>query len=542
MFAAIAISVAGAVLYGLGPLVGLVSISSAAAFPSWPLLLLLGLLAPGIAAWCRHRGRPVAAVAALTGPAALAPGRILLDLQLLIDPGVAARPELLRLTTLDPVSPGIGAWLLVVGHLAAIAAAAVAFHGLAVGTGGEAGTSRQGLLSTALCGGTLAAVGVLMAPFSSTDPYLLARSAVDSPGLVMAGSLLVAAAAPTAAGVLVGASDPEYTRGGLLGLAAAIAGVVGPPLVSVAALEQIHFSWGPLLGLLGALLLVALAFAPERTGRERPADVALPALARLRAAAGALALAAGVCGLLAALLPQLEVPLWLRDPTTYPARMFWPAAAVQLLVGAGMLVPRLAERLRPVLAVGWSAVPLAAAGVLDSALMAIQSVGAGVRAGMWFGGAAVLLAVLAGLVATVAGWVERDEVDLTELDADRRAGWLAAIASPLAALAFALPVLSAPDFSPPALTHTFTTASWGLLLALAVVVGAVVLAPRCRRGPAVALLVGAAAVVAVRGAEFPLTAGRVDGPEPGPGLWAAVLCLVVLLAGALVVSWRGRAG
>ncbi|MER7082616.1 hypothetical protein ABT308_31025, partial [Saccharopolyspora kobensis] len=65
---------------------------------------------------------------------------------------------------------------------------------------------------------------------------------------------------------------------------------------------------------------------------------------------------------------------------------------------------------------------------------------------------------------------------------------------------------------------------------------AAVLAPMCRPPRAAALLCGAALVVAVRVLEYPLTAERLPGSEPGTGLWfgiAGVLALLVSAAAAI---------
>ncbi|MFB9569721.1 hypothetical protein ACFFRS_22395, partial [Saccharopolyspora hordei] len=61
--AAMAVSVVGAVLLGLGPLLGLVAPSAPAAFTAWPLLLVLALLPAGIAGLALRAGRPATAAA-----------------------------------------------------------------------------------------------------------------------------------------------------------------------------------------------------------------------------------------------------------------------------------------------------------------------------------------------------------------------------------------------------------------------------------------------------------------------------------------------
>ncbi|NYI82655.1 hypothetical protein [Saccharopolyspora hordei] len=538
--AAMAVSVVGAVLLGLGPLLGLVAPSAPAAFTAWPLLLVLALLPAGIAGLALRAGRPATAAAVLVGPAVLAPGRLVLDAQFLADPGLAARPELLRLDSLEVFTPSAGVWALLAGHVAAIAAGVLAVRGVGPGEGGSGG-HRQGLLALVLCAGVLAAVGVLMAPFASDDPYLLPKPALDAPLVVLVGSVLLAVAVPTAAGYLAGTTDQDVARGGLLGLAAALAGVVVPPLVAVAVLAELSFSWGPALGLVGALALAALAVPAGRAhSGEVDEDLHLPALSRLLTGSAVLALAAGALSVLAAVAPQVEMPYGLRDPSPYPARVLWPAGILLLLVGAALLVPRLALRVRPLLPVVWVVVPLAATGVLDAVFTAVQAAGAQARLGAWAAGVAVLFAVAAAIVAAVAGAVERDEVDLTEI-AMRKPVLVPALASlVLGAAAFSLPVVTAPDYTAPGVFTEFGTTSWGLLTALAGVVAAAVLAPMCRPPRAAALLCGAAAVVGVRVLEYPLTAERLPGTTPGTGLWFGVAGVVVLLVSAIAAG-RTRA-
>jgi hypothetical protein len=181
----------------------------------------------------------------------------------------------------------------------------------------------------------------------------------------------------------------------------------------------------------------------------------------------------------------------------------------------------------------WAVVPLAAAGSLDAVFTAVQAAGAGAGLGAWAAGASVLLAAIAAVLAAIAGAVERDDVDLTEMAMRRLVLVPSLVALVLGAGAFSLPVLTAPGYSAPGVFTDFGTTSWGLVLALAAVVGATALAPMCRPGQAAALLCGAALLVGVRALEFPLTAERLPGTAAGLGLWFGLGCVVVLLGTAL---------
>ena len=355
---------------------------------------------------------------------------------------------------------------------------------------------------------------------------------MDSPWLVLIGSLLVAIGVPTVGGVAASASDSDLARGGLLGLAAAVAGVAVPPLVAVVVLTSLRFEWGPLLALIGAVGLALLAVPAGRVANAKPSnELRLPALTRLHTTSGVLAVAAGALAVLGAVSPQLDM---LVPVSPYPARVLLPAGAVLAVLGAGLLLPRYAAVVRPALAVGSAVVPLSAAAAIDTVLTAAQVTGARAGIGAWAGGAAIALAALAAVSAGLAGGVERDDVDLTEVTMRRAVAVPGLIAALLALGAFSFPVITAPGYLPPGVFTKFTTTSWGLVMALVAVVAAAVLAPMCRPVRSSALLCGAALVVLVRVLEMPLTAGRAPGSAPGLGLWFGVGCLVTLLLAAVV--------
>ncbi|MHA6805728.1 hypothetical protein [Salinifilum ghardaiensis] len=532
--AAVVLALSGALLRGLGPLAGLVVPDPAPAYPSWPLLLVLALLAPAASLWLRARGRDVVAAAVLVGPAALAPGRAVHDAQLALDASALARPELLRPERLAAFTPGTGMWLLLAGHVAVLAAGVLAARSITRDTAGD-GPQRQGLLAVGLVAGALAAVAALMASYSSDDPYVVPTSAVDGPPAVLAGSLLLALAVPVAAGLAVGSTDPDVARGGLLGLALGLVGVFAPAPVTAAVLADFQVGWGPVLGSLAALALAALAVPAGRRLRaagERRRELQLPAHGRLLALTAVLACLSGVSCLVAAATSQLRLPGGMEDPAEYPARLLWVAGGLLLVLGAAVLVRGWAERIRPVLAVAWAVVPLSCAAVLDSVFTAVQVADAAAGPGAWACGAALVLAVLAAVAAALAGAVERDEVDLTEIAMRRDVLPPCLVALVLGAGAFSFPVVDAPDYTPPGVFSAFGTTSWGLLVAVIAVVGASVVAPLSRPARAASLLTGAASVVAVRVAQYPLTVGRLEGSWAGPGLWLGLAALVVLLVAA----------
>lgn len=534
--AAIVVSVLGALLTGLGPLVGLVSPGAPAAFTAWPLLLVLALLPAAAAATViRRSGSPATAAAVLVGPAVLAPGRAVLDLQIAVDAGLAARPELLRADPVTPTSPAAGVWLLLGGHLATLVAGALAVRGMRTGEHRESGAHRQGLLALVLCTGIVGGVAMLMAPFTAHDSFLVARAAADAPIAVLVGSLMLAIGVPAAGGVLAGSDDPDVVRGGLLGLAIGLIAVVVPPLVAVTVLGQLGLGWGPVLGALAALGLAWLAVPAGRgapAGKEQDHDLRLPSFDRLTLLAGVFATAAGALAMLASQLPALQMPPGVSDPSTYPSRLLLPAGGLVLIGGIAVLIPAARSLVRPALTVVCGAVPFAVAAVLDSVLTTVQAIGASAGPGVWVAGPALLLAPASGMAAALAGGVERDDVDLTEVSVRGRVLGTALLGVLLAGAAYAVPVVSSEEYAPPALFGEFTTTSWGLLIALVSVVGAAVFAPMCRPARAGALLAGASGVMLVRALEYPLTEGRVHDSAPGLGLWFAIACVVVLASSA----------
>ncbi|RCW46666.1 hypothetical protein DFQ14_1012 [Halopolyspora algeriensis] len=566
MIVAIGIAVLGALLTALAPLLGLVTPQRPPAFASWPLLLILGVFPPVLATAFARKQRIDSAAGVLIGTALLVPGRLVLDARLLDDAGLAARPSLLHPHDLAPLAPSIGLWVLLAGHVVSGIAGLVAARcrervpdpipgsGFETGAlddrGGGldstgTGARNQGLLAAVLFATVPASAGVLMAQFASDDPYLLPKAAVDSPALGLLGALLLAVGVPTAGGWFVSSADPDFARGGLLGLAAAVAGVAVPPLFAAAVLERLHYGWGALLELLSVLVLAWLSIPAGRTSPgdrgEETADVRLPGLSRLLAVSGVLGMLAGVSAVAATAMPQLTMPLGSGEVTPYAAPMLLPAGLAVAIVGAAMLSPRAGVLVRPALPVACAALPLAGAATLDTVLTAAQATGAHAGIGAWATGFAVLLAVAAALVAAVAGGVERDEADLTELSLHRAVGRLSVPAALLALGAFGLPVVTAPDYTPPGVFTGFSTTSWGLVVALVSVLVAVVLAPLCRPARAAALPAGAAVVVLVRVLELPLTAGRAEGSGPGPGLWCGLACLVILLIMSAFAARRGAA-
>jgi hypothetical protein len=200
------------------------------------------------------------------------------------------------------------------------------------------------------------------------------------------------------------------------------------------------------------------------------------------------------------------------------------------------MLPPTSKTVRPVLSVAWAALPLTGASVLGTALGATEfgpvlySAGPGV---FWTVLAMVFAAVTAGC-SVVAGVVERDGADL---DGPRPSGNIVALliaGGILAVAAFGTPTFTAPDYVAPGLWSNFSPQSWGSLIALLAVLGAVALVPRSRPSSAAALLLGATTVLVVRAAELPLLGDQVAGARAGTGFWLALGCAVALTIAAVM--------
>lgn len=528
-------------------------------FPSWPLLMVLAVLPAAVAAVLAYRGAGSAAAGVTLGVAALTPGRALLDVQLVADAGLAARPELLVASSLAPLQAGPAVMLLLAGHLLTAVAGVWVLPAtrsaeraedpvLADGSElelipeGRTG-SRQGTFVAVLGLGAVAAVGVLVAPFGSDNAYLLGRSAFDGPGWMLAGSVLLAVLAPAAACLLVASAEPGRARGGLVGVALGLTAVAAPAVAAALVMTQLRPGWGPVATLLAAAgLIISAALLGARPGTQQPArELTLPALVRLHRLVAVAALLAGALTLAAATLPAIAAAPPTPAPAVSAVRVLIPAGVVLLGLGAALLL--LAGRaglVRPVLGVSWVVVALASGAVLETVLTAAEIADVGLGAGAWAAVVAIPVAAAAGVIAALGGAVERDDVDLTELiarGADRPVLVIGMVAAALAVPAFGLPVATGADYRAAAIAPGSGLAAWGLATAMAAVVVAALVAARCRPVRAAALLAGAGLVVMVRLAELPLVAARIEGSAAAAGTWSCLACLI-LLAAAMVVAVR----
>ncbi|MFJ7210316.1 hypothetical protein [Amycolatopsis sp. NPDC098790] len=527
-----------------------ISPAAAPGFTSWPWLAVLAL-APVAAAAGASAKRPGLANGLILGLAALAPGRLVLDLQFAVNAPLAIRPELYFPDHfIGGSAVGAGFWLLLAGHLLTAAAGIAAWR---AGRQNEEPERRRWRLLAPLLAVT-ASVGLLTAPVQSDNGFLLARAAFEGPWPALGGYLLLAAALPLAAALALAAPSEATARGMLLGLAAGIGATATPPILSGLLRTDLHVTWGPVLALVAAVLVGALAFTRLSEKPQAEHDVRIPGVFWWRLITGLLGLATAVAALVGTFAPQVAVSALnpgATAPSTAaaesPARWFLLVAALLVAVAAALtLVPGTASKARPVLGVAWAGIVLAGTAVLNTALTATQ---AGNLAG--FGGAdagttpvftydlgagaawtfgALVLAALTALAAVGTGVVEREDAG----DGTANAGVLTPVAAGavLAVAGFGLPVFSVPGYVAPGLWSNLDTPSWGLWTAVVVVVGAAALAVRSRPRPAAALLTGAALLAALHAAELPLVGGSLGDASPSTGFWVTLAAAAALLVAA----------
>jgi hypothetical protein len=528
-------------------------------FGSWPWLTVLAL-APAVAAiWASAAGKPGIAGGLVLGLAALAPGRLVLDLQFAVNGPLTIRPELyLPDRFLGDSAVGGGFWLLLAGHLLTAAAGVLAWR--ATRTHEEPERRRWRLLVPLLA--VTASVGLLTEPVRSGNGFLLARAAFEGPWPALGGYLLLAAALPLTAVVALAAPAETTARGALAGLAAGAFGVAVPPVLAGLYRDDLHVTWGPVVVLLATLVAAGLGFTRlTETPKATESDVKLPGLFWWRLTTGVLGLATAIAAVIGTFAPQVAVTALTPGAATpvsaaaeSPARWFLlTAAVVEAVLAVGTLIPKTAPGARPVFGLAWAGIVLAGTAVLNTALTATQ---AGNLAG--FGGAdpsgaapvftydlgagaawtfvALVLAVLAALAAAGTGVVEREEAG--ESAPDGRVLTPVVAGGVLAVAAFGLPVFSVPGYVAPGLWSNFDTPSWGLLTTVVVVLGAAGLALRSRPKPAAALLTGAALLTALHAAELPLVGGALGDASPATGFWVALAAVAALLAAAVMSAGR----
>lgn len=567
---AVGVSAVSALLVALSPVLGAATAvdgtERAGSVPAAVVAAALAGLVPGVALLLLRRGRLAGAAGLLAGAAAVSLGLAVLDVQLFSRALDANRLELFRPVTAAELAAGPGAVAVLVGHLGAVVAGAVALRTVrssgvldepddVVPAGPSSGGGRTGTLLAALAGLALAG-SLFAAPLTSTDPVVLVRPVLQGPVATVVGTALVAVGVLVAVALALTASSGAAAAGTLVGVGVAALALVAPRWAAGAELDRFGASTGAVVGTLAALVLVGVGAAASEVLRRGPrggtdrrerafaAERELPGLPALHRTVQATGVLAGLLAVAAALLPVLDTADGRAGPGIDAVRVLLLAGVLLAAVCVGM-VGELAGTLRPVVGVLWTAVLLGGGGVLQAVLVATTVPGVG-----W--GAGAVLTVLAGSAATacgaaagLAGSAERDDIDTSDTSTtqppERALLVLGGAAALVAVAGLGLPLYSAPGFtSSGLLTGSWGWDTWALAVAAVAVVVATGTALRARPSRGSALGVGTALLLVVHLASWPLTSGRVVGAGMGAGAPFAAVGVVLLVAVAVLLGRRTR--
>ncbi|GAA4488854.1 hypothetical protein GCM10023094_49420 [Rhodococcus olei] len=578
--AAVLIGLIGALAGAFGPVLGVArpgagpAVVAAAAVATG-----CAVAAPALALVALSRRRYAAAGAVLAGAGAIALGAAVLDVALWTDTIDANRLELFRPLTAAHLEAGAGAYAVLAGHVAAVAAGVAGLVAIARASRedgyGQAEDPRQEGLpvgrrigpsaALAVAAAGLALAGSFAAPWSSADPVLVVHPLLGSPAPTAVGGAVIAVAMCVVVATALSATSVEVAGHATVGAGLAALSVFGTRVAAgVAAGDRVSVAAGSLVAAVGAVLLIVVgALMPRAAARPRdqePRRAAPPASrattragvaaaaarartrrARWHAAAGVTGMVAGVLAAAGSLLPVLAVPAGVPQPQILATRVALVAGLVLLIACVGLVLSEFAPAVRPAVGVLWVAQVAAVAAVLQAVVVASDLPGVAAAPGAFVLGASVLAAVATGLLTWCAGSVEREALDTSEGGAARVpvlvAGGAAALVS---TIALALPLYSGAGYSP----GSVATWPWGWDLwgrgVLAVALWAVAaVAARARPARAAAGAVGAAISMGVYLIGWPLTSGRIEEPVIGPGAVGAILA-VLLFAVAAVVAVRPK--
>lgn len=513
------------------------------------------------------------AAALLAGYGAVALGLTLLDVALLSDPIDANRLELFRPLSAAMLDATAGAYVLLVGHAVSVLAGVAgwsAVHRAGLGDGyghsvysehvGRAAAGRVGPLLAALLGvsGVLAAVAAFASLYRSSDPVVIVTAVVESPVFVAVGSGFVGISALVVAASALASLSPQVASGASVGAGLGVLGFAGVGLLAgLGTGDRVDAGLGAYSGTVAGLglLICGAVLAPVAVARDRRAleraqqresgargvrGVAGLGATRWHAAAGSIGVLAGVLFVVGSLLPILETDSGIAVPQILATRVVMVAGFVMILGSVPLLFSEFASAARPFVSMFWLGAVAAAAGVLQSVVLAedVDGVGAGIGALAIIAG--VVAAAATGLLALFAGSAERDDVD-TSADASTDGVVLGTglFGAVLLAVGLALPLYRGSDFTAATVTEfPWGWDTWGqMLLAVGVVVAAVV-AARARAARGSVLLGGAAVAGIVHLASWPLTSARATDPEMGPAVLPLVAGIVVLGVAAALSARR----
>ena len=571
---AVVTGLVGAAAVSLAPLLGAASAGDGSERGAQPLAATLAaalaVALPLLAALLLRAGRLAAAVGVLSGGGAVALALAVLDGQLFTRALDANRLELVRPVTAAELHAGPGAVAVLAGHLLLAASALVGVWAVrrsgvlddpdALGDGTAAGDgpvllrSGTAVLACAAAASVVLAAALFAAPLTSVDPVLLAPAVIDSPPAVVLGTVALAGVVLVALALGLVSMSVATTAGVLGGVALGTLGLLLPRVTAAALSDGVGVSAGSVVATVAAVALAGSAVALVTSARRRAARTipapgrgwagssegsGLPGARILHLVTAGSGLLAGAGAVAAALLPLVTTTDDVAVPEVDQARVLLLAGVVLAAVCAGM-VGVVAPVLRPVVGVVWVGLVLGSGGVLQAVLVATSLAGVGWGPGAVLTVLAVLAAGVCGSAAGLAGAAERDDVDTSvDVHPPRALAVLGAGAGFAVFLGLGLPLYNAPGFRAASLFgRAWGWDSWALAVVAAVLLSAVAVALRSRPTRGAGVLGGAALVMAVHLAGWPLTSGRVAGASVGPGVPPTVLALVLLGGGALFLARR----
>ncbi|MDT7680055.1 MAG: hypothetical protein QOG57_365, partial [Pseudonocardiales bacterium] len=227
----------GAVLVAAGPRYPVaVAADGAAVGPAygvWPLLAVLAVVPAVVSVMLLLVRQRAPGLALIASVGAVSVGQLLLTVQLLLDPVRAARAELVAPAGVGELRPGPGGWLLLAGQLLTVLGGLAAAREASALRGERSmdepaigPRTPPGALLLGVGCAVLADLGVLAAPYVSTNPWLVPRSVLDAPVWAAAGGFALAIGIALAVVLACSTPDPRVSVGGLVGAALGVLGVV----------------------------------------------------------------------------------------------------------------------------------------------------------------------------------------------------------------------------------------------------------------------------------------------------------------------------
>lgn len=512
--------------------------------------------------------RPAVTGALTAGYGAVAAGLAVLDFGLIVSPIDSNRLELFRPTTAEPLQAGFGAYLVTAAHVIAVFGGllgllAVNRASFADGYGHSARADLTGRASAVRIGGVAAFVAALAGllgaatmfapPYDSTDSIVLVPAVVDAPLTTAIGSAVVALAVLVVVAAALASISPTVAAGALLGAGLGVFGLAASRVAAGSGSgPTIDASAGAWIGtgaavVLVAVALVALPVTAVRDRRGAEASIKRPELSGTSGAVTAWHIAAGISGAVAGvllcaggLLPVLDVPDGVPNPTILASRTAVIAGFVLVVASVTMFFSVLAGAVRPALGVLTIAAVMAAAGVLQSIVLAtdIDAITLG------SGGAAtvvgVIVALLCGGAVLLAGSAERDDVDTSESRSAGSVGSVALVGGLVSAVGLGLPLYRGTDVTAASFgDFPLGWDAWGQALLAVTIVVATVVAARSRTARGTSLLVGTVFAMIVYLLGWPLTQARALEPVVGPGVLVGAVGTLILAVAAVLSARRG---